>query len=439
VRHLVPTLALVALGVILLVESASVAAQEAIEVRDQRVANRFPEGLEFSLLVQSDAEVENVRLRYRVLPDGANVSVRPDCSTSAVVNCSTIVGRARSELLLPGVQIAYSWLIEDAAGGQLQTEEEVYFFQDDRFEWQEMTTANLTAYYYSGDEARVATILEIGAASMAQISALLGTTVDFPVRLWVYETAIEMQPAIVSSDSDTSITLGEVYYSDTAAVSLDSSQPLDIVRHELAHIVVGAATMDHLRGVPTWLNEGTAVYAQNARLPGFDEALAVAIRRDRALPFSSLSSASLTSTETSLFYAQSWSVVTYLVDTYGAEKFRELYAAFARADTDGALEATYGFDLAGLEDEWRASVGLPPVERAGASGAQAATATPPPQAAGSTDDDQPSAPPEAASAGDDGGSGISVTLIVGLLTAVLAVAILALGLVVARKQGGASS
>jgi hypothetical protein len=31
---------------------------------------------------------------------------------------------------------------------------------------------------------------------------------------------------------------------------------------------------------------------------------------------------------------------------------------------DGALETVYGFDQDGLDNEWRASHGLPPVERA---------------------------------------------------------------------------
>jgi hypothetical protein len=64
------------------------------------------------------------------------------------------------------------------------------------------------------------------------------------------------------------------------------------------------------------------------------------------------------------FYGQSWALVSYLIEEYGEEAFGELFAAYRDGTTDdAAFEAVYGFDLNGLEDEWRQSVGLEPVNR----------------------------------------------------------------------------
>ncbi len=60
----------------------------------------------------------------------------------------------------------------------------------------------------------------------------------------------------------------------------------------------------------------------------------------------------------SLAYAQSLSLVSYLVDTYGWNKMRELIALFKEGSTyDNALKEVYTFDTDGLEEQWRAHIG----------------------------------------------------------------------------------
>ncbi len=53
----------------------------------------------------------------------------------------------------------------------------------------------------------------------------------------------------------------------------------------------------------------------------------------------------------------------YLNDTYGPEKFAQLFAEIKGGKRiDAALEAVYGFDQDGLDNEWRAANGLAPRE-----------------------------------------------------------------------------
>jgi hypothetical protein len=57
-----------------------------------------------------------------------------------------------------------------------------------------------------------------------------------------------------------------------------------------------------------------------------------------------------------LSYAQSQSVVKFLIETYGQEKISDLLIDLRDAKPiDTALRETYGFDTDGLEDEWRKS------------------------------------------------------------------------------------
>ncbi|MDA1035994.1 MAG: peptidase MA family metallohydrolase, partial [Chloroflexi bacterium] len=59
-------------------------------------------------------------------------------------------------------------------------------------------------------------------------------------------------------------------------------------------------------------------------------------------------------------YAESRSIVAFLIDKYGPEKMNDLLKAFPRLATiERALEEVYGFDTEGLQTAWRDSVGLP--------------------------------------------------------------------------------
>ncbi len=113
-----------------------------------------------------------------------------------------------------------------------------------------------------------------------------------------------------------------------------------------------------------------------------------------------------------LFYGQSWSLVSFLIDTYGEESFAQLFAEIKRGNTtDTALETVSGFDQDGLDNEWRASVGLPPREAVAEDGEEPVPTFPPPGEG--SENGSPAS-------GDDGGT--STGVIIGLVLGVLALA-----------------
>jgi hypothetical protein len=323
--------------------------------------------------------------------------------------------------MVPGAEVVYSWQVTDEAGGRFQSEEATIIYEDTRFQWDSVSEGNLSVFYYFGDEDSARSVLNVANETIARFSQLMRTTLDFPVKIWVYETAQDMQPAVASrrgqGDTRSIQTLGEVGASDTALVSRDT-EFLDIVRHELTHVVTNAATRGHLAEVPTWVNEGLSTYSQNNLLPNEGTALATAIQRNSVLPITSLGvSARGTAGEVSLFYAQSGSIVAFMVETLGEEKFGDFIAAMKDDTVGGALQTVYGFDLIGLENEWREAVGLPPYDpSAPAPGSQSQapdpTATPrASQAQNNQDDERDENQPASASDSSDG-DGFSVIVVV---------------------------
>ena len=335
-----------------------------IEIRSVAAQNQFPDGIRFTLFMASDAEITEVRLRFRILPGGVNASVIPNCSGGT--SCNAVVGSTRGSYMVPGAEVVYSWELSDSAGAEVTTEEQTVTYEDTRFEWLELTEGNLTVYYYFGDEESQRTVLRVARETIERFERLERTTIDFPIKVWVYRTAADMAPAVASrrgSGPDNSVqTLGEVGADDTALVSRDTDF-LNIVRHELAHVVTNHATAHHLTDVPTWINEGLSSYAQSELLESEAAALDLAIRRNAVLPITSLGAAARgTASNVSIFYAQSGSIVSFMVERLGEAKFGDFLDALASDTVDGALLEVYGFDALGLENEWREAVGLPRVE-----------------------------------------------------------------------------
>jgi hypothetical protein len=405
-------------------------AQGGIVVDSSDASNDFPNGVTFKVSLHSDAEITKVVFRYVIPPEGANVYEEPECSGTRTVQCTFNLKSDSRLFLVPGANIIYHWQIEDAAGNTLETQEDTFVYEDTRFDWTSITEGNLTIWYYAGSESGVRSLLQMGIEGLARMEQLLNTRVGFPVKVYLYASAEDMRAAALTATESPDagvITLGEVFFSDTAVVAADVASE-DVLRHELAHIVIRQAVKGPFGNLPAWLDEGTAVHAQSELLSNEKRALESAIADDDVLSLRSMSSGSLgrTSVNVSLFYGQSWSVVSFLIDEYGEEKFADLFATFKEGSTvDKALQQVYGFDLDGLENAWRESVGLPAKETTGQQG----QTTPLPQLT-PFDGNSGGSGQETA----EGGGGFPVAAIAGL--AALAIVVVGGAVVFAARRRG---
>jgi hypothetical protein len=380
--------------------------------------------LAFSVSAESDSPIERVRLRYSILPDGTAASGAPDFDPATSVAATfELQGPGQTTLYLPpGTTIEYHWEVTDADGDESQTDTATFFYNDQRFDWAPLEGDGVTIYYYSGSDSEAQAMLLTAGETLASMSTLLGTTVEFPIKIWLYDSADDMRPAL-SRRSETYeeriTTLGTRVASDTVLVLGTAS--FDTLRHELTHVVTAVAGESAFGTMPAWLDEGTAVYGQDDP-GGFESAIDRAVERGNVLSVRSITSTPGDPDKVTLFYGQAWSLVNYLNDTYGPEKFAQLFAEIKGGKRiDAALEAAYGFDQDGLEDEWRAALALPP--------RPTPEVTQPPEP--SPTDESGSTPIQR----ESGGGGTSAGVVIGLAlgTLALAGALGALGWGLARK------
>ena len=103
------------------------------------------------------------------------------------------------------------------------------------------------------------------------------------------------------------------------------------ISHELTHLVTHQMVLNPYNDIPRWLDEGIAVYNEGPLDYTFQSALNTAVKSNTLISLQTLSCPFSSDTVKSyLSYAESYSAVAYLIDTYGEDKMLELLETFQK-------------------------------------------------------------------------------------------------------------
>ncbi len=341
-----------------------VRAQEAIRVLDTEAEYTFSRELRFRLVAEADNPIVEVTLFYRPGWWATVSRAYPEDFKSSSEIDITVRERLQRGQIPPGTEIEYWWRLTDEAGNTLKTETYTLLYMDDRFEWQKIERGMIHFWYYDLPRDEAERLADISADALQRIAENFGVEPDRPVKIFAYNSKADMQEALISRGSTFEaqvVTLGTVVAPDTMLLLATHPEVEPTIYHELTHVVVGLATENPFADLPAWLNEGLAMYNEGELRADNRRALEEAIRRNDVFSVRSLTSPTGDPERVNLWYAQVYSLVDYLITTYGREKMHELLQVFAEGELpDRALEQVYGFDQDGLDQRWREWVGLPP-------------------------------------------------------------------------------
>ncbi len=402
------------------------------------VQNNFPNELVFSIAARDSAPITDAVLHYTLLPSSSSVAARADFTKGTSVEATYHMRSNGNPLYLPpGKQINYTWQLTDANGATLTTDPATTAFADTRFQWQTVTSGNLSLSFYRGSSADAMSLLNVGATAIAKAQDLEQTQLSFPVKAFLYANQPDFLAAAQKESKATDPgLLGQALVPDTVILvgsQLRSPDTQDTIRHELTHLVTGAAVQGPYQDLmPLWLNEGISVNAQTDA-SDYQSSVQAAIRSDSVVPIQVLESSR--GVDVGLFYGESYALVKFLIQTGGQSKFAQLLAATkAGKSTDQALWSAYGFDRTGLYNAWRDSVHL--------SGSGAAAGSPRPGAETAPGGSQGavgvagSAPPQGSVTGAQGAESATTVLLIvlaGALALILLAAVIAMALVLSRR------
>ena len=357
------------------IEIVSAQSQE-LTVLSQSVESQFPDSVSFKLSASGPNSIEDIRVVLKTLGGEAStygrIEVIPGNKVSGEYVLPTSTG---AQYIPPGTLIMYSFELRDNAGGVLRTQQKEYLYEDNRFDWRQVSQDNITVYYYGGAIAdflkiRAEVVLEASLKAVKKMEPVLGIVAEEPIRLVLYSNYRDMTAALpfrsqaVRQDL---VTQGQAWPNERVVLVLGTDSTVaGIASHELTHILVADAAGKGYRLVPAWLNEGLAEYGNIDQSDGYTQALITGIYTRKVKPLGYLTDFGGKPEDIVIAYGQSRSVISYLIAFYGEEKMAELMNAIEMLlPVDEALTGTYGFDQHGLDSEWRVAIGLDPFPEPG--------------------------------------------------------------------------
>ncbi len=444
-----PALIIATLVFLLTLTSATAGTIETDQPQEQ-IAD--PLGITFSVRVRAATGLESAELVYKVLnPDGdvsgsGQGTFTPGVETDVTF---TLLTQSFDRFIPVGSTFVYHWDFVDQEGSEFSTPGREFTFLDGRYNWETITQDGLIAFWYGDNETRAMAVLDAARESLRNISELLETTVPYPVKFVVYGSEAEGELAQRSRGSldDQINTQGQRVAPDLLIIY----EPIaDVVRHEAAHVVTHVAGDGTFTSLPSWIDEGVAVFAQTALINGYDRAIESGIATDKTLSLRDMGAAPNLAGQVNLFYGQSYSVVKFLVEQFGTERLAEAFRVhYAGSRIDDALLAVYGFDQNGLYNAWRQSHGLLPltlVAPATATTSPAAEATRAPITLPGTSGGGGTTPSEATATAEpetaaptieiDSSSNSSTGIIIGIVTLVAALALSGGAFALLRRERG---
>ncbi|HUN23175.1 MAG TPA: peptidase MA family metallohydrolase [Anaerolineales bacterium] len=325
----------------------------------------FPNAATFQLSAQSDVNITEVRFEFghRVNDCGNDLSYAlPDFEAGKQVEVSYEWNMRATVPLPPGAQIWYRWVITDANGQQITSERTELTWLDDKHDWQEIEKDTVVLHWYAGRDSFAEQLLNTAVQAKADIANAYNISTDNKVHFYIYKNTNEMRDSLLFEPQWT----GGQAFSDQNIVVIgigDNSSDLEwglrTVAHEFTHVIVGNVVSSCYASVPTWFNEGIAMYIEGEDASYEKGVLDDAIKSGDLFALRPLSNGFTEDPDkANLAYLQSKSIVGYLVKTYGKEKMQALLQAFNQGyQYDNALQIALGVQLEELERNWRASVG----------------------------------------------------------------------------------
>ena len=302
----------------------------------------------------------SIKLRYEILPDGTAAIGRPEFQPAESVTASLeLQGAGQTTFICPPVRlIEYHWEATDADGDEAEHRDAELLLQRHRFNWTPIELKGVTIYYYSGSDKDAQEMSAgghgdycIDVRAARRDDGFSGQGLD----LQEHRRHAARPPAPQRDVRSSVITAGVRVATDTVLVL--GNGVVHTLRHELTHVVTAVAgESPSARCPPGWMKAPPSSVRRTRRVSR--DAVDAAIDRGNVFSVRQITSYPGDPTKSS-------TLLRPVLEPRQVPQRdiwpREVRPALRRNQSgkriDGALEAVYGFDQDGLDNEWRAAHG----------------------------------------------------------------------------------
>jgi hypothetical protein len=350
---------------------AAVEAQSPIVVTSETHEVNFPNNMRFAIQTESTAQITILRLT--VWQNGVALGSRhtprfqPGNQVRALFEWN-FQAFGEGGYLPPGTRGEYTWHIEDEAGNTFDTPRQPYFVEDTSQTWNSLSNEDLRVSWHSGDQGFGQAIFGRAISAHAFLENELGINNTERLEIYIYADKQEFFNSLPAFSAEWT---GGRMFPEFGVIMINFAPNqlewgLRATSHELSHAILHAkirGTIGQL-SIPHWLDEGLAVYNEtddHIPDPEFEKAFQPALRRNALIPLRTMQLQFPNASEQAqLAYGISYSVVRFMVEEYGKEKFSELLNIYEiGASSDEGLERVYGMNQDELENAWRSKLGAP--------------------------------------------------------------------------------
>jgi len=259
-------------------------AQSGLKVTDTSVETGFPLKLKFVISAESDTNITDIRLHYRVeRMDFADVISEAYVvfTPSRAVMESWEWDMRRTGGLPPGTSIEYWWTVKDAGGNSIRTEPQVVQFEDNRFSWKSLAEGKVTVYWYRGTTSFAEDIMTAVQGALDWLMQDTGVYLTEPIEIYIYGSAEDLRGSMIFPQEWTGGVAFTRYGRIAIGISIGNlAWGRRAITHELTHMVVHQMTLNPYNDLPTWLDEGLAMRSEGPLSPEFQAFLNRAIDTD---------------------------------------------------------------------------------------------------------------------------------------------------------------
>ncbi len=333
-----------------------------LSVTKQSTVVDFPTKLEFDLVADVGEPAKSVEVWYHPMYSPVTLVSRPDFAGGTHIDVAASIDM-QLHYMPPGVDIVYRWRVTLTDGTILETPEQTVLYMDNRYKWSTVTSGQVTIYYFKGDDQVGKEALNTTVQSIDQFKQTFNIASSEPVRVILYGSSNAFASALPPNSAEW---IGGIAEPELHMV-LTGIQPGSdatteihrILSHEVVHLIVGQVTSNPFNSPPPWLDEGLATYYQEVPDSRFDPALKNAIRTGQLIPVRALNSSFPDDPNQALLsYAESRSIVDFIINQKGADKMAALLQAYAGGvSNDEAVQTGLGISIDQLDTDWKIWLG----------------------------------------------------------------------------------
>jgi hypothetical protein len=212
---------------------------------------------------------------------------------------------------------------------------------------------------FTGSEGAAQNIQKMAEDFYPKVTSDLGHSTDRKITIWFCESQKEFNRAINAPIQDWAAGAAyplhaRIVIRDPASLNNKKINLSRLVKHEITHVIFGLYIGRNLQYAPRWFNEGLAMYEAEEWTYGQYWIMLTGALSNSLIPLYELAEEfPQNESQARMAYAQSHSIITYMVKRYETDSLRQCVRLIAEGRSiDEAMAGAIGIDTVWLERKW---------------------------------------------------------------------------------------